>query len=208
MEEVLDLYAQPYDEKNPWVCLDELLKELHAEVRPGSPAAPGQPAKYDGEYKREGTANLFVVTCPLLGWRHIEVTERRTALDFAQQLKRLVDVDFPQAETIRVVLDNLNTHTKAALYEAFPAGEAKRLADKLEFVYTPKHASWLNMAELEWSVLVRQCLDRRIGDRATLCREVAAWEQARNAQRVKINWCFRVADARVKLSHLYPAKSL
>jgi transposase len=208
MEEVLDLYAQPFDQRRPTVCFDEASKELRADVRAVLPLAPGQPVRQDYEYERRGQANLFLLACPLLGWRHVEVTTRRTYVDFAAQMKALVDVHFPGAEIIRVVLDNLNTHTKGALYEAFPAAEAKRIGDRLELVYTPKHASWLNMAEMEWSVLMRQCLDRRIGDLETLRREIAAWEQARNAQHVPIQWCFRVADARVKLEHLYPVKLL
>lgn len=205
MEEVLDLYAQPVDEKRPLVCFDEASKELHADVRQTLAAAPGKPVRQDCEYERRGTANLFMHLCPGLGWRHVAVTAQRTYLDFAQQMKALVEVHFPQAEKIRVVLDNLNTHTKGALYEAFAPEEAKRLADRLEFIHTPKHASWLNMAELERSVLTRQCLNRRLSDAATLAQEIAAWQEPRNSQRVTINWCFRVADARVKLRHLYPA---
>jgi len=206
MEEVLDLYAQPLDETQPVVCLDEASKELHAEVRAPLPVRPGHPLRQDCEYERCGTANLFMLLCPLLGWRQVTVTPQRTYIDFAHQLQALVDVHFPKAQRIRVVLDNLNTHSKGALYEAFPAAEAKRIADRLEFVYTPKHASWLNMAEMEWSVLTRQSLQRRLGDAETLQQEVSAWTAERNAHRVQVNWCFRVADARVKLKHLYPAE--
>lgn len=207
MEEVLELYAQPLQETLPTVCFDEASKELHADVRAALPMEPGQSRREDCEYERCGTANLFMLVCPLLGWRHVEVTEQRTYVDFAGQMKALVDVHFPHAAKIRVVMDNLNTHIKGALYEAFSPAEAKRIAARLEFVYTPKHASWLNMAEMEWSVLMRQCLNRRIGDTETLRREIAAWETPRNAKRVKINWCFRIADARVKLEHLYPCKT-
>jgi transposase len=208
MEEVLQTYARPYDPQRPQVCCDEASKELHAETHEPQPARPGQAARQDCTYERQGTANMFMLVCPLLGWRHVEVTERRTKVDFARQLQALVDVHFPQAERITVVLDNLNTHTKGALYEAFAPEEAKRIADRLELVYTPKHASWLNMAELEWSVLVRQCLSRRIATAEELRREVEAWVQARNATGVKITWSFRIPEARIKLAHLYPAKSL
>jgi transposase len=207
MEEVLKRYAQPLDPKRPLVCFDEASKELRADVRPELPVAPGQPARQDCEYQRQGTANMFMHVCPLLGWRHVEVTAQRCYRDFALQMQALVDVHFPDAEMITVVLDNLNTHSKGALYETFPPEEAQRIAERLEFVYTPKHASWLNMAEMEWSILVRQCLDRRIADAVTLQHEIAAWQEPRNAQRLTIDWGFRVADARVKLEHLYPCKT-
>lgn len=208
MEEVLEAYARPFDPKRPLVCFDEASKELHAHRHPPQAAQPGQAAREDCTYERQGTANLFLLLCPLLGWRQVSVTQRRTKKDFAQQMQALVDVHFPQAERITVVLDNLNTHRKGALYEAFPPEEAKRIADRLEFVYTPKHASWLNMAELEWSVLMRQCLDRRLATAEDLRHEVDAWVQPRNAAQVKIDWTFRLPEARIKLKHLYPANSL
>jgi hypothetical protein len=204
MEDVLSLYAQPYDPQRPLVCFDEARKELHGQPRPPVPAAPGRPARQDYEYSREGTANLFLLVEPLAGRRRVSVTEHRAGADFAQQMKYLCDVQYPEAAVIRVVLDNLNTHGPGSLFAAFDPEEAWRLVRRLEFRYTPKHASWLNMAELELSVLARQCLDRRIGGVAALVAEVAAWEQRRNAAQVKIEWCFRAADARVKLKHLYP----
>jgi transposase len=207
MEDVLDLYAEEYDPARPTVCFDETSKQLIAETRVPLPMVPGKPERVDYEYERQGTANLFLVTQPLTGWRHVDVTDRRTKPDFAQQMRDLVDRHFPDATTIRVVLDNLNTHTRAALYEAFAPAEARRLLRKLEFHYTPKHGSWLNQAEIELSVLSRQCLDRRIGDRETLVREVAAWEQERNGARSLIRWRFTAADARAKLQHVYPASS-
>ena len=204
MEDVLDLYAEPYDAARPVVCFDEAGKELHDEVRPPEPAAPGRPARRDYDYARRGTANLFVAVEPLAGVRRVTVTGRRTAADFAEQMRRLCDEWYPEATVIRVVLDNLNTHGPQSLFGAFAPEEAWRLMRRLEFRHTPKHASWLNMAELELSVLSRQCLSRRIGDAATLAREVAAWEGRRNAMRARIDWSFRAADARVKLAHLYP----
>jgi DDE superfamily endonuclease len=207
MEDVLELYAAPYDPRRPVVGFDEVTKELHGEVRSPLPARPGDAAREDYEYTREGTANLFLVVEPLTGRRHLAVTERRTRVDFAEQMKYLCDELYPEAEVIRVVLDNLNTHGPASLYEAFPPGEARRLTGRLEFHHTPKHASWLNVAELELSVLARQCLGRRIATREELARAVAAWEAERNAARAKIAWGFRVADARVKLAKLYPVGS-
>ena len=207
MEDVLELYAEPHDPARPVVCFDEASKELHGQVAEPVPAEPGRTAKEDYEYTREGTANLFIVVEPLAGLRHLAVTERRTRVDFARQMKRLCDGLYPEAVVIRVVLDNLNTHGPASLYEAFPPEEARRLTGRLEFHYTPKHASWLNVAELELSVLARQCLGRRIAGREELARLVAAWEAGRNAARAKIAWCFRVADARVKLAKLYPVGS-
>ncbi len=203
MEDVLDVYTRPHDPARPVVCLDETSRQVLAEVRPPLPAAPGQPRREDPEYVREGVCNLFLVCEPLRGWRHVVVSDRRTRLDFAHVIKELVDVHYPAAEVIVLVLDNLNTHTPAALYEAFPPAEAKRLADKLEIHYTPKHGSWLNMAEIELGVLAGQCLARRIPDRAALEREVAAWEAARNAATRTIDWRFTTADARIKLKHLY-----
>jgi hypothetical protein len=205
MEDVLDLYAEPYDPARPVVCFDETSKQLIAETRSPLPMEPGKPERVDYEYERKGTANLFLVTQPLGAWRHVDVTDRRTKHDFAQQMRDLVDHHFPDATTIRVVLDNLNTHTPAALYEAFPPAEARRLLRKLDFHYTPVHGSWLNMAELEFSMLSRQCLGRRIGDRATLAAEIAAWETSRNNQRATISWQFTVDDARRKLHRLYPS---
>lgn len=205
MEDVLDLYAEPYDATRPVVCFDETSKQLIAETRTPLPMEPGTPERVDYEYERKGTANLFLVTEPLSGWRHVDVTERRTKPDFAQQMRELVDQHFPNADRIRVVLDNLNTHTAAALYEAFPPAEARRILRKLEFHYTPLHGSWLNMAELEFSMLARQCLDRRIGDRDTLVSEIMAWETARNQQPATIHWQFTVDDARRKLHRLYPS---
>lgn len=207
MEDLLDLYAEPYDPKRPVVCFDERPTQLVRETRQPLPAQPGRPQRFDYEYQRNGTANLFIVFQPLAGWRHIEVSERRTKLDFAGQMQALVDEHFPQAERIRVVLDNLNTHTPAALYEAFAPAEARRILRKLEFHYTPKHGSWLNMVEIELSVLARQCLHRRLSDRATLQLEVSAWEQWRNAEQAKVEWRFTTADARTKLKRLYPSQS-
>ena len=205
MEDVLDVYTRPADPRRPQVCLDETSRQLLGEVTPPLPAAPGRPTRQDYEYTREGVCNLFLVTEPLRGWRHVTVSDRRTRADFAHVVKELVDVHYPDAEAIVLVLDNLNTHTPASLYEAFPPAEAKRLADKLEIHYTPKHGSWLNMAEIELGVLAAQCLDRRLPDRATLEREVAAWEAARNAATRTIDWRFTTADARIKLKHLYPS---
>ena len=205
MEDVLELYAEPLDEKRPVVCMDELSKQLHGQVAEPVPPQPGQPAKEDYEYKRHGTANLFVLLCPLLGWRHLEVTARRGYHEFAHLMKALVDVYFPTADVVRVVLDNLNTHVLGALYETFPPEEARRIAKRLEFHYTPKHGSWLNMAEMEFSVLSRQCLDRRIATREELIAAVTAWEEKRNEARTRIDWSFRVADARKKLHWIYPS---
>jgi DDE superfamily endonuclease len=205
MEDVLELYAEPLDEARPVVCMDELSKELHGQVAEPIPAAPGRTAREDYEYTRNGTANVFLLLCPLLGWRHLEVTSRRGYLEFAQVMKALVDVHFPDAEKVRVALDNRNTHVLGALYEAFPPEEARRIAMRLEFHYTPKHGSWLNMAEMEFSVLTRQCLNRRIATAEELIEAVAAWQRARNAARTKIEWSFRVADARKKLPWIYPS---
>ena len=203
MEAVLDLYAEPYDPTRPVVGFDETTKQLVAETRAPLPMEPGRPERVDYEYERQGTANLFLACQPLRGWRHVEVTDRRTKDDFAHQMRELVDRHFPDARTIRVVLDNLNTHTPAALYAAFPPAEARRVLRKLEFHYTPVHGSWLNLAEIEFSLLSRQCLGRRIGDRDTLAVEVAAWEAARNEQRATIHRQFTVDDARAKLHRLY-----
>ena len=205
MEDVLDVYQRPYDPTRPVVCLDETSRQLLDEVRPSLPAAPGRPARYDPEYGRNGVANLFLVAEPLRAWRSVLVSEQRTRLDFAACVKHLVDVHYPAAEQVVLVMDQLNTHSPASLYEAFPPAEAKRLADKVEIHHTPKHGSWLNMAEIEWSALQRQCLDRRLGDRATMEREVAAWAAARNDTEATVDWQFTTADARIKLKRLYPA---
>lgn len=204
MEDVLDVYHRPYDPTRPVVCLDECSKELHATPQGELTAAPGKTACEDYEYQRQGTRNLFLAVEPLRGWRKVQMTERRTAVDFAEQLRQLVDDDYPEAERVVLVTDNLNTHTLACLYERFAPDEARRIAAKLEWHYTPEHGSWLNVAECELSVLGRQCLDRRIADAARLEQEVAAWERDRNAQQVTIDWQFTTADARLKLKHLYP----
>lgn len=204
MEDVLEVYQRPYDPRRPQVCLDETSKQLTKEVRVPIPAAPGRTARIDSEYERNGTANLFMMFEPLRGWRHVEVTDRRTKIDFAHVIRDLVDVHYPEAETIVLVMDNLNTHKPASLYEAFPPDEARRLIEKLEIHYTPKHGSWLDMAETELGILSRQCLDRRLPDRDTLTREVAAWEDARNTAESKVIWQFTTEDARIKPRTLYP----
>lgn len=205
MEDVLEVYHRPRDPECPVVCLDETSKQLIAETRVPIPVKPGRPARYDYEYQRNGTANLFMLFAPLEGWRHVEVTDRRTAVDFGQILKQLSDRYFPDARKIVLVQDNLNTHRPASLYEAFPAEEARRLVERFEWHYTPKHGSWLNMAESELSVVSSQCLDRRIPDKQMLIDEVAAWETNRNKKHTKADWQFTNADARVKLKRLYPA---
>jgi hypothetical protein len=204
MEDVLDLYALPYDPAYPQVCFDERPVQLLDNVIEPLPARPGYKRRFDYEYHREGTCNLFMMFQPLQGWRHVKVTERRTKLDFAHCMKDLVDIHFPTATCIRVVLDNLNTHTFASLYEAFEPAEARHIARKLEFHFTPKHGSWLNMVEIELSILSRQCLKRRIPDQAILRTEVNAWADYRNAQQATIDWRFSVHDARTKLLSLYP----
>ncbi len=204
MEDVLDVYQRPPDPRRPLVCFDETSKQLTREVRSPLPPSPGQPARFDTEYERNGVANLFLWTAPLLGRRHVAVTDRRTRLDWAAQVRELVEVHFPAAERIVLVLDNLNIHAPASLYEAFEPADAKRLWDKLEVHHTPKHGSWLNIAEIELSALSRQCLDRRLPDQATLSAEVAAWVAERNAATVAVDWRFTTADARIKLKHLYP----
>jgi hypothetical protein len=204
MEDVLDVYAKPYDSSRPVVCVDEGGKQLIGDVREPLPVRVGSPTKQDGEYVRGGVANLFMAFEPLAGWRHVAVTERKTSVDFARFLRVLSDEHYPEAAAIVLVCDNLSTHTPAALYEAFEPAEARRLAGRFEWHYTPKHGSWLNVAELELSVVARQCLDRRIPDLATLRREVAAWERTRNAAVVRVEWQFTTADARVKLKKLYP----
>jgi hypothetical protein len=208
MEDVLEVYSRPYDPKRPQVCLDEGGKQLIGEARPPLPMRPGRPRREDYEYRRNGTANLFMIFEPLRGWRHVEVTERKTNRDFAMIIRRLVDEWYPEAERIVLVMDNLSTHAAAALYETFAPAEARRLWSKLEVHYTPKHGSWLDMAETELSVLARQCLDRRIDDEVGLIREVAAWEGDRNRAGVKVDWRFTTADARIKLKRLYPTIEL
>lgn len=207
MEDVLELYEQPYDAKRPVVCFDEKPVQLVAETRLPRPMLPGRPRRYDYEYERRGTANIFMAVEPLAGWRQVTVTERRTKLDFAAQMQQLVDVCYPEAERIRLVMDNLNTHKPASLYEAFPPAEARRLLRRLEFHYTPKHASWLDMAEIELSVLASQCLAHRIPDRDTLAGETAAWQVRRNQDGIPVKWRFTVNDARQRLPHLYPEHS-
>jgi hypothetical protein len=205
MEDVLAVYERPPDPARPVVCLDETSRQLLADARPPAPASPGQPARHDPEYVRGGVANVFLLTEPLRGWRSVMVSDQRTRLDFARCVRELVDVHYPEAERIVLVMDQLNTHSPASLYAAFPAAEAKRLADRLEIHHTPKHGSWLNMAELELAVLQRQCLARRLGSREELARAVAAWAARRNAAVSTIDWQFTTADARTKLRRLYPA---
>jgi hypothetical protein len=205
MEDVLAVYHRPHDPNCPLVCFDEGTKQQVKETHLPLPSEPGQVARYDYEYERNGTSNLFMFFAPLEGWRHVKVTDRRTMIDWAYCMRDLVDIHFPDAETIVVVMDNLNTHKLASLYEAFPPAEARRIAEKLEIHYTPKHGSWLNMAEIELSVLSRQCLKRRIPDQPTLQHEVAAWESQRNMAASTVNWRFTTADARIKLKRLYPS---
>jgi len=207
MEDVLDLYAESYDPARPMVCFDETSKQLIGETRRALPAQPGQIARYDYEYERNGTRNLFMFFEPLAGYRHVKVTERRTQQDFAHCMQWLVDEAYPEAEVIRVVLDNLNTHTVAALYETFEAAEANRLRHRLEFHYTPKHGSWLNMAEIEFSIFARQAWSGYVPDQPTLQRNVQILEEARNAAQATVNWLFSSQDARVKLHRLYPSIS-
>lgn len=207
MEDVVDLYAEPYDPRRPKVNFDETSKQLIKETRQPLKAEVGEPERYDYEYSRQGVRNLFMFVEPQAGWRHVEVTTQRTKLDFAHRMKWLVDVAYPEAEVVRIVLDNLNTHGAGSLYEAFAPEEARRIVKKLEFHPTPKHGSWLNMAEIELSVLQRQCLDRRIPDEATLKQEIKAWEERRNNMRATIDWRFSITDARDKLKRLYPSRS-
>ena len=205
MEDILTLYKRPYDEEYPVVCMDESSKQHLKETHQPLPMKPGKPLRYDTEYERNGTSNLFLLFAPLRGWRRIDVTASRTATDWALQIRQLVDEDYPKAKKIRLVMDNLNTHVGASLYKAFPPEEARRLLDKLEFNYTPKHGSWLNMAEIEFSLLSRQCLRDRMGDRANLTDEVGAWVANRNSSESTMNWQFTTEDARIKLKHLYPS---
>jgi hypothetical protein len=204
MEDVLEVYHRPYDPQRPQVCLDETSKALHAHAREPLPMESGKPAREDYEYIRNGTANLFLWFEPLAGRRGVKVTERRTRCDWAELIRELVDKHYPEAEKLVLVMDNLNTHTLGSLYEAFEPEEARRIAAKLEIHYTPKHGSWLNMAEIELSVLARQCLGQRLPSRAALATETAAWEADRNGQSAKMEWRFTTADARIKLKHLYP----
>jgi hypothetical protein len=207
MEDVLDVYATGEDPLHPKVCFDEKSVQLIAEKRKPLPGKPQQPERFDYEYQRKGTCNLFVFFRPFAGWRHVQVTDQRTKIDFAHSMRYLVDELFPEADKIIIVLDNLNTHTPAALYEAFKPAEAKRILDRLKFHYTPKHGSWLNMVEIEIGVLAEQCLDRRIPDRETLASEIAAWEAFRNEQKATVDWQFTTTDARIKLKRLYPTLS-
>ena len=205
MEDVLDVYVRPPDPRRPLVCMDETSKQLVKETRPVQPAQPGRPLRYDAEYERAGVRNLFLAVAPLDGWRQVQVTEQRTRTDWAAFMRTLADTVYPTAERIVVVLDNLNTHGPAAFYEAYPPAEARRLTERFEFHYTPKHGSWLNMAEIELSVLGRQCLNRRLPNAAQLVAEVTAWVAQRNGAAATIDWQFTTADARIKLKHLYPS---
>ena len=205
MEDVLAIYERPYDPAHPVVCLDETSRQLLGETRRPIPAASGQVARHDPEYVRGGVANLFLVTEPLRGWRHVTVSQQRTRLDFAQCVRELLDVHYPDAERIVLVLDQLNTHSPASLYAAFPPADARRLTERLEIHHTPKHGSWLNMAELELSVLARQCLSQRLPDREAMDAAVTAWAERRNGTESRIDWQFTTADARTKLRRLYPA---
>ena len=204
MEDVLSVYTRPYDANHPVVCFDEKSKQLVGEVCKPIPAAAGRPECHDYEYVRNGTANLFLLVEPLRGWRQVDVTTRRTKLDFAKQMKELVDVHYPDAMKITRVMDNLNTHRLSCLYEVFVPTEARRLVEKIEVVHTPKHGSWLNMAECELSVLEKQCLGDRVPDEATLRTRIQVWNGHRNRRSKKIDWQFRTADARIKLRRLYP----
>lgn len=204
MEDVLAVYTRPHDPSHPLVCLDETSKQLLAETRMALPMGPGRPARVDYEYRRGGTANLFMLFAPLEGWRHVKVTERRTAIDYAHVLKDLAETHFPKAEKITLVQDNLNTHVKASLYQAFPPAEARRIAERFEWNYTPKHGSWLNMAESELAILASQCLGRRIPDTQTLAAEINAWQSDRNKNNAKADWRFTADNARIKLKSLYP----
>ncbi len=204
MEDILEVYTQPYDPKRPQICMDETNKQLLEDIQEPLPAKPGQVERIDYEYERNGTVNLFIFVEPLTGKRYVKVTERRTRKDWALAMRELSDDLYPDTQVIVVVSDNLNTHSPASFYEAFAPEEARRLAKRFEFHYTPKHGSWLNMAEIELSVLGRQCLAGRIQDIETLTRKVLAWEEERNAAVVKVHWRFTTTDARIKLAHLYP----
>ena len=204
MEDVLDVYQRPYDPLRPVVCLDETSRQVLADTRDPLPVAPGRPARHDPEYERKGVVNCFLVSEPLRGRRHVRLSARRTRIDWAHCVQQLSDGQYPETERIVLVMDQLNTHSPASLYEAFPPAEAKRLADRLEIHHTPKHGSWLNMAEIELSILARQCLNRRLDDRAMMAREVAAWATARNTAATTIDWQFTTVEARIKLKRLYP----
>ena len=205
MEDILEIYQRPYDSSCPVVCMDEMSKQLIEETRIPLPVSLGNPQKYDYEYKRKGVNNVFMVFEPLDGQRHVSVTDRRTKVDWANCVKDIVDLHYSEAAKITLVMDNLNTHKPSSLYEAFPPEEARRLLNKLEFHYTPKHGSWLNMAEIEFSALKRQCLDCRVPNQETLKQKIAEWEQHRNEKMIKANWQFKTEDARVKLRKLYPS---
>jgi transposase len=204
MEDTLSVYERPHDPRHPLICMDEASKELHADVRPPEPITPGHPRREDAEYGRQGTASIFLFCEPLTGWCHVQARERRTRVDWAHTIRTLLDEHYPEAERVVLVMDNLNTHTRGSLYEAFVPAEAKRLADRLEIHYTPKHGSWLNIAEIELSVLSRQCLHRRIPDTESLATELRAWERDHNERRKPVRWQFTTADARTKLVKLYP----
>ena len=204
MEDVLEVYTRSHDPARPLVCLDETSKQLTRETRTPIPARPGREARFDYEYERAGVASLFMAFAPLEGWRHVAVRDRRTAIDYARILRDLADIHFPDAEKITLVQDNLNTHRSASLYQAFPPAEARRIAERFEWCYTPKHGSWLNIAECELSVLARQCLARRFPDRGALEAGIQAWTEGRNAANATVNWRFATEDARIKLAHLYP----
>ncbi len=204
MEDILDVYCSPYNPKRPQICMDEQPRQLIKEIRKSISVGPGKPAREDYEYERNGTANIFMFVEPLGGWRHVNITERRTSVDWAHQIRELLDIHYSEAECIRLVVDNLNTHKIASLYEAFEPEEARRLAQRLEIHYTPKHGSWLNIAEIELSVLTQQCLDRRIPDIENLEKETKKWVCERNEQQKGVDWQFTTEDARIKLKHLYP----
>lgn len=204
-EDILDVYHRPYSPENPLVCMDESSKQQVIETRQPIETEPGQIERYDHEYERNGVSNLFMLFAPFEGWRHVKVTDRRTKVDFAYCIKDLLTLNYPDAEMVTIVMDNLNTHHPSSLYEAFEPAEAKSLLGRCDFHSTPKHGSWLNMAEIEFSALQRQCLDRRIPDQETLREEIAAWEARRNEQEVTVNWRFTTADARIRLKRLYPS---
>ena len=204
MEDILELYCLPYDPEIPMVCMDEQPRQLLKETRLPLPAEPGKPERYDYEYERNGTAAIFLFTEPLAGWRKVNVRQRRTSVDWAEEIKELLERDYPQVKKVRLVCDNLNTHKIASLYEAFEPEQARSLARRLEIHYTPKHGSWLNIAEIELSVFTNQCLARRIGEIEMLSRESKAWERKRNADQKGVDWQFTTDDARIKLKHLYP----
>jgi len=204
MEDILEVYKEPYDPANPVICMDETSKQHIKEVRPPIEAGAGKPARYDSEYERNGVSNLFIFFEPLSGWRRVDVTDHRKSLDWAEQVRKLVDENYPDADKITLVMDNLNTHAGASLYKAFAPCEARRILDRLEFHYTPVHGSWLNMAEIEFSILSRQCLNRRIPDQETLRKEIDAWVENRNSHPMPMNWRFTTEDARIRLKKLYP----